>query len=181
MRVFSLIIAVVIVSLQPGGATAGKFNAMLSIGDVAPEWGELVGTDGRPHSLASYRSARLVVLAFIANHCPVAEAYEQRIVRFTKEYKHKEVAVVAISCSLIETDGPRHMKERALERNFRFDYLHDASQKSGKAYGANVTPFLFVLDQERKIAYMGAFDDNVNEPEIEEHYVIDAVNSLLKR
>jgi hypothetical protein len=42
-----------------------------------------------------------------------------------------------------------------------FPDLYDASQKTGIDYGATCTPHVFVLDKDRKVAYMGAIDDNV--------------------
>jgi hypothetical protein len=62
---------------------------------------------------------------------------------------------------------------------FPFPYLHDADQSVGRGFGATSTPQLFVLDGERKIAYMGAFDDNMIESEVKHHYLIDAVDALL--
>jgi len=38
---------------------------------------------------------------------------------------------------------------------------------------------MFVLDKKRNVAYMGAFDDNFIADRVEEHYVADAVKSLL--
>lgn len=158
---------------------AGKFNRVLSIGDPAPVWSRLPGVDGKPHSLADYREAQVVVIAFTCNHCPVAQAYEARFRKFVNDYQQKKVAFLAISCSLIDTDNLAHMKERAQQEDFNYDYLHDAQQDSGRQYGATVTPHLFVLDQQRKIAYMGAFDDNFVVDRVEEHYVRDAVDAVL--
>ncbi|HEY1187303.1 MAG TPA: thioredoxin family protein, partial [Gemmata sp.] len=54
----------------------------------------------------------------------------------------------------------------------------DPSQASALAYGAMYTPECFVLTKERKIAYMGAFDDNSNgNPKTK--YVEEAVQQTL--
>jgi hypothetical protein len=52
-------------------------------------------------------------------------------------------------------------------------------QDVGRSYGATVTPHLFVLDKDRKVAYMGAFDDSMPVAEIKHTYVRDAVEALL--
>jgi peroxiredoxin len=76
-------------------------------------------------------------------------------------------------------DKLEKMKERAAEKKFSFPYLYDPSQAIGLAYGAKVTPHVFVLDQQRKIAYVGAVDDNVKATEAKTHYLRDALDALL--
>ena len=71
------------------------------------------------------------------------------------------------------------MKEHARKRGFNFAYLHDPSQKIARKYGVTNTPQVFLLDKQRKIAYMGAIDDNADSRKVEEHYLIDAVTQLL--
>ena len=51
------------------------------------------------------------------------------------------------------------MAVRAKERGFNFPYLFDESQQIARAYGANYTPEFFVLNQDRKVVYMGAMDE----------------------
>jgi peroxiredoxin len=160
-------------------AHAGKFNRVLSIGDKAPTFTSLQGVDGKRHSLADYKNAKLVVVAFIANHCPMAKLYEPRMLAFQKKYAAKGVQFVAISSSRFPADGYEQMKLRAKKSGYRFHYLHDATQKTGRAYGATNTPHFFLLDGKRRVAYMGAFDDNKDPAKVEEHSLQDAVEALL--
>jgi hypothetical protein len=51
------------------------------------------------------------------------------------------------------------MAERARKKGYPFPYLHDASQKTARAYGAECTPDFFVYDANLKLAYRGRFDD----------------------
>ena len=41
----------------------------------------------------------VVVVVFLANHCPVVQAYEDRVIDFTNDYKGKGVKVVGIAVS----------------------------------------------------------------------------------
>jgi len=159
-----------------GGA---KFNKVLDIGNKAPAWKDLKGTDDKTHSLADHKQAKFVVITFTCNHCPVAASYEERFINFARKYKEKGVEFVAISCSSFEDDNFDAMKKHAQEKNYPFAYLHDADQSVGKSFGASSTPQLFVLDGERKVAYMGAFDDNFVESEVKHHYLTDAIDALL--
>ncbi len=68
----------------------------LAIGDAAPDF-KLPGVDDKEYSLASFADARLLLIVFTCNHCPTAQAYEERIIQLHADYKSKGVAVVAIS------------------------------------------------------------------------------------
>jgi peroxiredoxin len=159
---------------------AGKYNKKVSIGDAAPTFNDLPGTDDKKHSLQDHKDKDVVVVVITCNHCPVSLSYEDRIIALTKKYADKKVAVVAISVSHEEADRMPKMKKRASEKGFNFPYLYDESQKIGRALGASVTPEFFVLDKERKIAYMGSLDDSISTKTIRKKYVEDAVDALLK-
>jgi peroxiredoxin len=174
-----VVAAGVLCGIEPGFAKS-KFNRVVSVGDAAPVWRELAGVDGKGHSLGEYKSAKAVVVVFIANRCPTYKLYESRLIEFAKTYGERGVQVVAISVSVDEADGLEKMKERAQAKGYDFPYLHDPSQETGRKYGATVTPHFFLLDGDRKIAYMGAFDDNLDERKVEKMYLVDAVERLLQ-
>ncbi len=153
--------------------------AALQIGDAAPDWSGIIGTDGRQHSLSDYKGAKLIAVVFTCNHCPVAVAYEDRLVALQKDYKSKGVQVIAVNVNNLPADRLEPMKNRAREKGFNFPYIYDPTQKMGHDYGAKVTPHVFVLDQKRKIAYIGAIDDNMNADKVEKHYLRDAIDLLL--
>jgi peroxiredoxin len=161
---------------------AGQFNSVLSVGDPAPAWRDLPGVDGKRHSLADLHDRELVIVVFTCNSCPIASDYEDRIIGFAKKYcgQGQKAALVAINVNTVEEDLLPHMKERATAKKFPYPYLFDQSQKIGKAYGALFTPEFFVLDKDRKIAFMGAFDDNVEPTKIKHGYLEPAVEAILK-
>jgi peroxiredoxin len=163
-------------------AQGGQFNSVLSIGDPAPAWKDLPGVDGKRHSLADLQDREIVIVVFTCNSCPIASDYEDRIIEFAKKYSGngQKTALVAINVNTVEEDLLPHMKERATAKNFPYPYLFDQSQKIGKAYGALFTPEFFVLDKDRKVAYMGAFDDNVEPTKIKHAYLEPAVQAVLK-
>jgi hypothetical protein len=69
------------------------------------------------------------------------------------------------------------MKERVEEKGINYPYVYDESGDSARAFGAKVTPHLFVLDSKGTLAYQGSFDDKQIDPKVS--YVEDAVNALL--
>jgi thiol-disulfide isomerase/thioredoxin len=132
----------------------------------------LPGVDGKTWSLASFAGAKLLVVVFTCNHCPTAQAYEDRLIRIAADYKDKGVAVVAImpndptSIRLDELgytdmgDTFEEMKRRAAEKHFNFPYLFDGQTETvAKAYGPIATPHVFIFDQNRKLRYSGRVDD----------------------
>ena len=163
--------------------------AELKIGDTAPNWSGIPGVDGKKHSLSDYKKAKLVVLVFMCNHCPVAKDYEERLIALQNEYKSKGLQVVAACVNDLDEDRLPAMKERAAAKDlggwrtnkepFNFPYVYDESQKIGRDYGATVTPHVFVLDGKRKVAYMGAVDDNQSLKRVKEHFLSDALDALL--
>jgi peroxiredoxin len=147
--------------------SGGEFNPDKSIGDTAPAWTDLPGTDGKKHSLGELSGKEVVVVAFTCNSCPYAVDYQQRIIDLAAKYSGDEskVAVVAINVNAVPADSFEKMKERAEEAKFNFLYLFDESQQIAKEYGAGRTPEFFVLNKDRQIVYMGAFDDSTKPAE----------------
>jgi thiol-disulfide isomerase/thioredoxin len=178
---FSSLAVALMFSAFNSPVAAGKFNRKLSVGDQAPDWSELIGTDDKKHSLENYRDFSVLVIVFTCNHCPVAKMYEDRFVAFSKQYKKKGVSFVAISCSLFPADRLEKMKQHSDEKKYPFDYVTDPTQQTGRDYGATATPHVFVLNKKRQIAYMGAFDDSKDPQKAERHYVRDAVEALLAK
>jgi peroxiredoxin len=161
---------------------ADDSNGVLNLGDPAPAWKDLPGVDGKKHSLADLKDKQVVVVVFTCNSCPIASDYEDRIIAFAKDAAgaEKPTAIVAINVNTVEEDRLPKMKERAESKNFPYPYLYDETQKIAKAYGAIYTPEFFVLDKERKIAYMGAFDDNIESSKVKRQYLKPAVEAILK-
>ncbi|MCA9121434.1 MAG: thioredoxin family protein [Planctomycetaceae bacterium] len=159
---------------------AGEYNPVLNIGDPAPQWKDLPGVDGKLHSLSDLESSKAIVLVFTCNSCPYAIDYEERIIALREQFAAKGVAVVAVNVNKVPEDSFDEMKSRAKLRGFNFAYLYDDSQQIARDYGATYTPEFFVLDGARKIAYMGALDDNPASDKVQQQYVATALQSLLE-
>jgi len=164
----------------------------LPIGSPAPDF-KLPGVDGKIVTLASFKNSKILVIVFTCNHCPTAQAYEERIIQLTKDYSGKGVAVVAISpndpksVSLDELgytdigDSYKEMKLRAREKKYNFPYLYDgATQSVAIAYGPVATPHVFIFDKERKLAYQGRVDDVEKPTKTPNHFdTRNAIDALL--
>jgi peroxiredoxin len=174
------IVAVTIILGLAASLPAGEYNKTLSVGDAAPTWKDLPGVDGKTHSLADLKDKEVVVVVFTCNSCPVAEAYEDRILAMAKKFgADGKVAVVAINVNNLPEDSLPKMKERAREKSFSFPYLFDKSQKIAREYGATYTPEFFVLNKERKVVYMGAMDDKIKPADVKMTYLDPAIEAAL--
>jgi thiol-disulfide isomerase/thioredoxin len=180
MRKFALSLAVLAFVAAP--AFAGKYNTVISVGDKAPDISGIPAIEnGEQKSLTlSDIKEDVVVVVFLANHCPVVGAYEDRLIDFTKDYKEKGVKVVGVAVSLMDGDKIPGIKAYMSDKKSNYIYGYDESQAIGKAYGATRTPQFFVLDKERKIRYTGAMDDSQREDKVTKTYLRDAVDAVLK-
>ena len=142
----------------------------LAIGEAAPDF-NLPGTDGKFYSLSDFSDAKVLVIVFTCNHCPTAQAYEQRLKDISSEYGGKGVQLVAISPNsplglLYEELGYSDLGDdfdemivRHEDQNFNFPYLYDGDTETASLkYGPAATPHCFVFDKERKLQYVGRID-----------------------
>jgi peroxiredoxin len=144
----------------------------LKIGDAAPDF-SLKGVDGKTYRLADFKDAPVLMVVFLSDHCPYSHAAETRLLPLIAELKPRGLGVVAImpnnpeSMSIGELGYTKYgdsfddMKLYAKEQGFTFPYLYDGdTQKTPKAYGCLCTPEVFLFDRDRKLRYMGRFDDS---------------------
>lgn len=172
-------LAISLLILHAALVSAGEFNPTLSIGDPAPAWKDLPGVDGQMHSTLDLKDAKLIVVCFTCNSCPYAVDHEDRIQQLSESYRDKGVAVVAINVNLVDDDRLDAMKARAKAKSFSFSYLFDESQQIARDFGATTTPEFFLLDQQRKVLYMGSMDDSPNGTRISEPYLKNALDAAL--
>jgi cytochrome oxidase Cu insertion factor (SCO1/SenC/PrrC family) len=166
-----------------------RYNKVVQIGMPAPGFENLPATDGKNYSISDFKEDVLVVV-FLANHCPWVRGNDPDLIKLVNDYKGKSVHVVAIGVNLQRDDILPAMKERAAKSGYNFVYLHDATQQTGRRYGATHTPEYFVLNKERKIVYTGLL---TNSPALAEYdgslhytrgtpkqfYVRDAIDAAL--
>ncbi len=143
----------------------------LGLGEKAPDF-SLKGIDGLSYSLENFEDAEVLMIVFSANHCPTAQAYEERMKKLSADYKPEEMMMLAISSNYPEAvcleelgysdlgDTFEEMKIRAADKAYNYPYLYDGdTQEVALAYGAKATPHVFILDRERKLRYSGRIDE----------------------
>jgi peroxiredoxin len=153
----------------------------LTMATEAPHF-ELPGVDGRDHSLDDYAEFPVLAIVWSCNHCPYVQGWEGRMKAIQRDYGDRGLRLVAISSNDADShpaDSFDEMKARAEAQGFNFDYLYDEDQSVARRYGPERTPEVFLFDAGRRLAYHGAIDDNRDEDAVTEHYLRDAIGSLL--
>jgi peroxiredoxin len=149
------------------------------IGDTASDF-RLKNVDGRMLSLADYKDAKGFIIIFDCNTCPYSKAYNQRIIALNDTYLSKGFPVIAINANDGNGDSFEDMVRISKNKNYKYPYLFDETQKVAKTYGATNTPHVFILTNKLKVVYIGTIDDNARDAEAaSKHYVADAVNALI--
>ncbi|MCH8192916.1 MAG: redoxin family protein [Planctomycetes bacterium] len=174
----------------------------LPIGSPAPPFDlpgfTVVQRDGQPttvetrYSLQSFADARILAFIFTCNHCPTAQAYEERIKRLAADYREKGVALVCVTSNdpravrLDELgytdlgDSYQDTKLRARRRGFNFPYLYDGDEQAmANAYGPAATPHVFIFDEARKLRYRGRIDNAEDPSKIKQQETRAALDALL--
>lgn len=162
--------------------------AEAKIGSAAPDF-SVVDAQGKTHKLADYKG-KTVVLEWYNKDCPyVRKHYDsQNMQKLQTDMKAKNVVWLTVVSSKPKSQGHQNaadtLKNVEKEKSKAVAVLLDESGTMGKAYGAKVTPHMYVIDDKGVLRYNGAIDsnDSANPKTIEtaENYVVAAVNSVTK-
>ena len=184
-------LAILALAALPALADEGPSVPTLAIGAKAPDF-DLPGVDGRRYTLASFAEAKVLVFVFTANHCPTAQAYEERIEKLHVDYAGRGVRFVLVSPNdplalrLDEQgysdlgDSLEDMKVRAKDRGWAFPYLYDGETEAmSRRYGPVATPHVFVFDAERKLRFVGRVDDGEDPAKVTTHDARNAIEAVL--
>jgi thiol-disulfide isomerase/thioredoxin len=184
-------LALLVLPALPALAAEGQSVPTLAIGAAAPDF-DLPGVDGKRYTLASFAGAKVLVFVFTANHCPTAQAYEERIEKLHADYAGRGVQFVLVSPNdplalrLDEQgysdlgDSLEDMKVRAKDRGWSFPYLYDGETEAmSRRYGPVATPHVFVFDAERRLRFVGRVDDGEDPAKVTTHDARNAIDAVL--
>ena len=152
------------------------------IGQKAPPFKNLLGVDGKQYSLSSFDDKQIIILLFMANRCPTARVYTDRLKTIQNDYGPKGVQLTGINSDnqyFYSTEALSKMLGISEERNYNFPYLKDEDQSVAKSYGALVTLHAFVLDNQRKLRYRGRVDDSRDPSKVTISSLRNALDDLL--
>jgi thiol-disulfide isomerase/thioredoxin len=153
----------------------------LSIGATAPKFSLVNAVDGKTVAFHP-GDGKVSVVVFTCNQCPYAKAFEPRIIELAKQYQAKGVVFYAIDPndeSQYAVESLAEMKARATAQGYPFPYLKDGDSTIAHAYGARVTPHVYVIDGTGTLRYRGYVDDSAKPEERRTTGLANALDDLL--
>ena len=137
--------------------------AAATVGQPAPAFSAM-DSNGKRHALADLRG-KTVVLEWTNAGCPfVQKHYESgNMQRLQAAATSDDVVWLTVNSGAPGKQGHVTGREaNAVLANWKAKpsaYLLDGDGRVGRAYGATVTPHMYVIDAEGTVAYAGAIDD----------------------
>ena len=135
--------------------------AETAVGASAPDF-SLTDLAGKVHRLSDYRG-RVVVLEWINPNCPFSRRHAEEGTMTRTAAAHSDVVWLGIN-STAKKHGdfvtPDKQASYDKEHGITYPVLFDSDGKVGHAYGASTTPHMFVIDEQGKVIYRGAIDDD---------------------
>ena len=171
--------------LAAGAAISGTVLAAAVPGLPAPA---INATDlsGRPVNLADYKG-RTVVLEWSNFGCPFVQKHYRsgNMQALQKKYGNDVVWLMVNSTAKSAADYEDPAKITGQLKQFGAQpaaYVMDEAGKIGSAYGAKVTPHMYIIDASGKVAYNGAIDDrrstNPDDVKTSKNYVAAALDEI---
>ena len=155
--------------------------AELSIGAAAPKFSLVNAVDGKTVAFQP-GDGKVSVVVFTCNQCPYAKAFEPRIIELAKQYQAKGIAFYAVDSNdekQYAEESLAEMKARAAQKGYPYPYLKDADSSIAHAYGARVTPHVYVIDGSGKLRYRGYVDDSAKPEDRKTTGLANALDELL--
>lgn len=157
------------------------------INQPAPDF-TLTDVTGTEHTLSDYTAeGKIVVLEWFNPDCPVVKSrydkFEGEIApTLALEKQHADSVVwLRINSGAEGKQGAgKDRNERAMtEFGIETPIVLDMTGKVGKAYGAKVTPEMYVIDAEGVLRYHGAIDDAQGKRQLgDKYYLNDALQAV---
>lgn len=169
-----------------GAALPGLAHAAAAVGQPAPDF-RLTDTAGQAVSLSQFKG-KTVVLEWNNPGCPfVRKHYNGNMQALQKDFTQKGVVWLAINSTA--TRSADHLAPEKLARWMRDKgasptaTLMDPEGQAGAAYGARVTPHMYIVNAQGLLVYAGGIDSipSAREADIEKatNYVRQGLNELL--
>jgi hypothetical protein len=182
-QIFGLLTGALMATLISNTAMADA-----KVGAPAPAF-EVKDADGKVHSLSSF-AGKTIVLEWLNHDCPfVKKHYDSGNMQKIQESAVADGIVwLSVVSSVKGEQGylePAGAKKLALEKKSKATaVLIDDTGVMGKAYGAKVTPHMYVIDGTGKLVYNGAIDNKpttkVADVQTAEPYLVNALAALKK-
>lgn len=112
---------------------------------------------GKPVSLSDFKDRHAIAIVFLGTECPLAKLYGPRLADIQTRYGDRGVQVIGINSN--KQDSLTELTAYVHQHEINFPMLKDLGNVVADAMGAERTPEVFLIDQDRKVRYHGRIDD----------------------
>tara|TARA_B100000683_G_scaffold262033_1_gene288615 strand:- start:197 stop:826 length:630 start_codon:yes stop_codon:yes gene_type:complete len=163
----------------------------LKIGADAPLTNHIMKeVSGKEFSLNDLNQKNGLLIIFSCNTCPFVvgnksmDGWENRYNEVHETCKKNQIGMALINSNEAKRkqgDSFEDMKNHSKKQKYDSPYLLDKNHQLADAFGASTTPHVFLLNNNLKLVYKGAIDDNCGaKKEVKEKWLENALNSLGK-
>jgi thioredoxin-related protein len=151
-------------TIATAGLMAFNYSNELPIGAQIPRAEvKMKDVNGKEVSLNDAKKKNGLLVMFSCNTCPYVIKNQDRTVEISKYALDKNVGVILINSNEAmrsKDDSYEAMKSYAKAQGYKWHYVVDEKSALADAFGANRTPEVFLFNNEGKLVYHGAIDDN---------------------
>ena len=164
---------------------------MLQIGAAIPSpEKKMLNIDDKEYSFNDLKKENGLLVIFSCNTCPFvigngskSEGWENRYPELGDISKDLKVGMVLVNSNAAKRDDGdsfSDMQNHYKQKGYNSYYVIDLNSAMADAFGALTTPHVYLFDNNMKLVYRGAIDDNVKKRnEVKEYYLQDALNNMV--
>ena len=161
-----------------------QINSQLELGSIIPMSKELmINVTDEKMSLDNNFDENGLLVVFSCNTCPFVVMWEDRYRQLEEMCQINKVGMVYINSNEAKRNGDdskEAMKNYAKSMGYTFPYLIDQNSSVANAFGAKTTPHIYLFDENKKLVYKGAIDDNFRDiSQVKETYLLDAIEQMV--
>ena len=161
-----------------------QINSPLELGSIIPMSKELmINVTDEKMSLDNNFNENGLLVVFSCNTCPFVVMWEDRYRQLEEMCQINKVGMVYINSNEAKRDGDdskEAMKNYAKSMGYTFPYLIDQNSAVANAFGAKTTPHIYLFDENKKLVYKGAIDDNFRDiSQVKDTYLLDAIQQMV--
>ncbi|NBY03394.1 MAG: hypothetical protein EBQ87_15670 [Planctomycetes bacterium] len=157
-----------------------KVISLLRLGKVISPV-TFINTKGEKWQLHDQKDAKAIVVTFLDFKCPISNRYITVLNSLTEKYKDKGVIFTGVIC---DSESPAELDKHTKEFLANFKVFYDPNHIVSNHFLADVTPECFLLDQDKKLMYFGAIDDQYQDrttrlKNTKNAYLAEAIDQVL--
>jgi len=108
-------------------------------------------------SLPGFEEKRIAVFAYLGVECPLAQLYAPRLNKLAVDFAERDVQFVGIFSNA--QDSPEDIAGYVEKYEVAFPVFKDEGNRLADLIGAQRTPEVFVMDEQRHVGFCGRIDD----------------------